>query len=598
MAIELFGFRIGGNDDVAEKQTIQVPSFAPPPNTDGAMEVAPGGAYGTYVDLEGTAKNEAELVTRYREMSMYPECESAIDDVVNEAIISNEHDDPISLNLDKLEQPESIKKRIQEEFDEVLTLLDFHNMAYEIFRRWYIDGRLFYHIMIDTKQPRKGIQELRYIDPRRIRKIRQPLKRTPVVGQNSKLIAPAYEEYFLFNPAGLSSGTLTQGVKISKDAISYVHSGLLDARNRMVLSHLHKAIKPLNQLRMLEDAVVIYRLARAPERRIFYIDVGNLPKAKAEQYVRDMMVRHKNRLVYDANNGEIKDARKFMTMLEDYWLPRREGGRGTEITTLPGGENLGQMDDVDYFRKKLYKSLSVPISRLEPDGQFSLGRQGEITRDEVKYAKFVERLRDRFTHLFDNLLEIQLLLKGVMTREEWKHMKNDIKYDFQRDNYYAEIKEQDMINNRLAVLGIVDAYVGKYYSVEWIRKNILRQTEDEMKEMDAQITAEGEVQAAAEEEQMQQQQMQQDANNQDADNQAKQAQKEKSTPQKLEIKVRHEVPGAKKSVTKEESIPFVPKALTEEDKKLIESMTRAIEKVSMADLKDVEIEEIEIRDDD
>jgi hypothetical protein len=594
MAIELFGFRIGGNDDVAEKQAIQVPSFAPPPNNDGAMEVAPGGAYGTYVDLEGTAKNEAELVTRYREMSMYPECESAIDDVVNEAIISNEHDDPVSLNLDKLEQPESIKKRIQEEFNEILTLLDFNSMAYEIFRRWYIDGRLFYHIMIDTKQPRKGIQELRYIDPRRIRKIRQPIKRTPVVGQNSKLIAPPYEEYFLFNPAGLSSGTLTQGVKISKDAISYVHSGLLDARNRMVLSHLHKAIKPLNQLRMLEDAVVIYRLARAPERRIFYIDVGNLPKAKAEQYVRDMMVRHKNRLVYDANNGEIKDARKFMTMLEDYWLPRREGGRGTEITTLPGGENLGQMDDVDYFRKKLYKSLSVPISRLEPDGQFSLGRQGEITRDEVKYAKFIERLRDRFTHLFDNLLEIQLLLKGVMTREEWKEMKNDIKYDFQRDNYYAEIKEQDMMNNRLAVLGVVDAYVGKYYSVEWIRKNVLRQTEDEMKEMDKQMAAEGEVQAAADEEQMQgqmqQQQMQQDAEMKAANNQAKQAQKEKATPQKLEIKVKHEVPGAKKPVTKEEHVPFTPKSLTEEDKKLIESITRAIEKVSKEDLNEVEEE--------
>ena len=593
MAIELFGFRIGRDNDVAEKQAVQIPSFAPPPNLDGAMEVAPGGAYGTYVDLEGTAKNEAELVTRYREMSMYPECESAVDDVVNEAIISNEHDDPVSLNLDKLEQPDSIKKRIEEEFNEILTLLDFNSMAYEIFRRWYIDGRLFYHIMIDTAQPRKGIQELRYIDPRRIRKIRQPIKRTPVVGQNSKLIAPPYEEYYLFNPAGLSSGTLTQGVKISKDAICYVHSGLLDARNRMVLSHLHKAIKPLNQLRMLEDAVVIYRLARAPERRIFYIDVGNLPKAKAEQYVRDMMVRHKNRLVYDANNGEIKDARKFMTMLEDYWLPRREGGRGTEITTLPGGENLGQMDDVDYFRKKLYKSLSVPISRLEPDGQFSLGRSGEITRDEVKYAKFVERLRDRFTHLFDYLLEIQLLLKGVMTREEWKDMKKDIKYDFQRDNYYAEIKEQDMMNNRLAVLGVVDAYAGKYYSVEWIRKNVLRQTEDEMKEMDKQMAAEGEVQAAADEEQMQgqmqQQQMQQDAEMKAANNQAKQAQKEKSTPQKLEIKVKHEVPGSKK-VTKEETLPFVPKTLTEEDKKLIESMTRAIEKVSKEDLDGVEEE--------
>jgi len=599
MAIELFGFRIGQADEAEEKKAVAVPSFAPPPNLDGALEVAPGGAYGTYVDLEGAAKNEAELVTRYREMSMYPECESAIDDVVNESIITDQQDDPVTLNLEKLKQPESVKKRIQEEFDEVLKLLDFNNMAYEIFRRWYIDGRLFYHIMIDNSAPRKGIQELRYIDPRRIRKVRQPMKRTPVVGQNSKLIAPAYEEYYLYNLAGMTQGTMTQGVKISKDAICYVHSGLLDARNRMVLSYLHKAIKPLNQLRMLEDAVVIYRLARAPERRIFYIDVGNLPKAKAEQYVRDMMVRHKNRLVYDADTGAVKDARKFMTMLEDYWLPRREGGRGTEITTLPGGENLGQMEDVDYFRKKLYKALSVPISRLEPEGQFSLGRSGEINRDEIKFAKFIERLRDRFTHLFDSILEIQLLLKGVMTREEWKEMKNDIKYDFQRDNYYAEIKEQDMMNNRLAVLGVVDAYAGKYYSVEWIRRNVLRQNEEEMKELDKQMAAEGEVQAAAEAEvndqQMQQQQAQQDAEQKAANNQSQQAQKEKSTPQKLEIKVKHEVPGAKK-VAKEELIPFRPKPLSEEDKKLIERMTRAIEEVSKEDLSN--IEEIEIRDDD
>jgi hypothetical protein len=590
MAIELFGFRVGREDEEIERKVQQVPSFSPPPNLDGAMEIAPGGAYGTFVDMEGVAKNEAELITRYREMSMYPECESAIDDVVNESIITDDQDEPISLNLDNLKQPESVKKRIQEEFDTILKLLDFNNMAYEIFRRWYIDGRLFYHIMVDVKNPRKGIQELRYIDPRRIRKIRQPLRRTPIVGQNAKLIAPAYEEYYLYNLAGMSQGTMTQGVKISKDAICYVHSGLLDARNRMVLSYLHKAIKPLNQLRMLEDAVVIYRLARAPERRIFYIDVGNLPKAKAEQYVRDMMVKHKNRLVYDADTGAVKDTRKFMTMLEDYWLPRREGGRGTEITTLPGGENLGQMEDVDYFRKKLYKSLSVPVSRLESDGQFSLGRGSEISRDEVKFAKFVERLRDRFTHLFDNILEIQLLLTGVMTREEWKEMKNDIKYDFQRDNYYAEIKEQDMMNNRLAVLGIVDAYVGKYYSVEWIRRHVLRQTDEEIQEIDAQMSVEVNAQAQAETEfndqQAQQQQMQQANDQKLADTQAKSAQKEKSTPQKLEIKVKHEVPGSKK--IKEE---FDPKPLTEEDKRLIESMTRAIEKVSKEDLTD-EMEEI------
>ena len=586
MAIDLFGFRIGRTDDTEEKRAVEVPSFAPPPNTDGAMEVAPGGAYGTYVDLEGTAKNEAELVTRYREMSMYPECEAAIDDVVNEAIITDDHSDPISLNLDEVDLPESVKKRILEEFNEILTLLDFSNLSYEIFRRWYVDGRLFYHIMIDTKTPRKGIQELRYIDPRRIRKVRQPIKRTAIVGQNSKLIAPAVEEYYLFNPAGLSSGTMSQGVKVSKDAICFVHSGLMDARNRMVVSHLHKAIKPLNQLRMLEDAVVIYRLARAPERRIFYIDVGNLPKAKAEQYVRDMMVRHKNRLVYDASSGEVKDSRKFMTMLEDYWLPRREGGRGTEITTLPGGENLGQMEDVEYFRKKLYKSLSVPTSRLEPEGTFSMGRQGEITRDEIKFAKFTSRLRDRFTHIFDNLLEIQLLLKGVMTREEWKDIKNDLKYDFQRDNYYAEIKEQEMINQRLGILGIVDSYAGKYYSVEWIRKNVLRQTDEDIREMDRQIAAEPDP--AAEQMDNQQQQMQQQM--QQKDQEAKQAQKEKATPQKLEIKVKHEVPGAKAAVRKEE---FVPKPLTEEDMKLIQSMTKAIERVSKEDVDSIE----EIKDD-
>jgi hypothetical protein len=607
MAIELFGFRIGKTEEEIEKKAVSVPSFAPPPNTDGALEVAPGGAYGTYVDLEGVSKNEGELVTRYREMSMYPECESAIDDVINEAIITDDERDPVSINLEKLKQPESVKRRIEEEFKTVLDLLDFHNMAYDIFRRWYIDGRLFYHIMIDNKSPRMGIQELRYIDPRRIRKVRQPMKRTPIVGQNSKLIVPAYEEYYLYNLAGMATGTMTQGVKISKDAICYVHSGNLDARNRMVLSHLHKAIKPLNQLRMLEDAVVIYRLARAPERRIFYIDVGNLPKAKAEQYVRDMMVRHKNRLVYDADTGAVKDARKFMTMLEDYWLPRREGGRGTEITTLPGGENLGQMDDVEYFRKKLYKSLSVPISRLEPDGQFSLGRGSEISRDEIKFAKFIERLRDRFSHLFDHLLEIQLLLTGVMTREEWKEMKNDINYSFQRDNYYAEIKEQDMLNNRLSVLGVVDAYVGKYYSTEWVRKNVLRQSEEDMREIDAQIaaepdTAQDEMAAQQQNHDQEMQQTQQQMAMKDMDIKAKEleakaaalkkpeakpAAEAKPKAQKIEIKLT----GDKKGTVKKEE--FTPKPLSEEDRRLIENMTRAIEKVSKEDIEEVE----EIRDD-
>lgn len=583
MAIELFGFRIGRANEDEEKLAQQVPSFAPPPNLDGAMEIAPGGAYGTYVDMEGTAKNEAQLVTKYREMAMFPEVEAAVDDIVNEAIVTDDDADPISINLDDLKQPESVKKRIRDEFDNILDMLDFSNMSYDLFRRWYVDGRLFYHIMIDTAAPRKGIQELRYIDPRRIRKVRQPMKRTPVVGQNSKLVIPAYEEYYIYNPMGTvmgvtgGTGTLGQGIKIAKDSICYVHSGLLDSRNIMVLSYLHRSIKPLNQLRMLEDAVVIYRLARAPERRIFYIDVGNLPKQKAEQYVRDMMVKHKNRLVYNADTGEVKDDRKFMTMLEDYWLPRREGGRGTEITTLPGGENLGQMEDVDYFKKKLYKSLHVPVSRLEPEGTFSMGRQGEITRDEVKFAKFTERLRSRFCHLFDNLLEIQLVLTGVITREEWKDFKNDIKYDFQRDNYYAEIKEQEMVNSRLGILGIVDAYVGKYYSVEWIRKNVLKQNDDEIAEIDKQIAAE---EAAAPEPD------QEDgaaANNPSANPaQASVAQAgANNTPAP-----------AKKPEPKTES--FKPKPLSEEDRKLIENMTRAIEKVSKEDL----VEEVEFKDDD
>lgn len=570
MAIELFGFRIGRANEDEEKLAQQVPSFAPPPNLDGAMEIAPGGAYGTFVDMEGTSKNEAQLVTRYREMAMTAEVEAAVDDIVNEAIVTDDDADPISINLDELKQPESVKKRIREEFDNILSMLDFSNISYDLFRRWFVDGRLFYHIMIDTKQPRKGIQDLRYIDPRRIRKVRQPMKRTPVVGQNSKLVIPAYEEYYIYNPAG-GNGTLVQGIKIAKDSICYVHSGLLDARNTMVLSYLHRAIKPLNQLRMLEDAVVIYRLARAPERRIFYIDVGNLPKAKAEQYVRDMMVKHKNRLVYNADTGEVKDDRKFMTMLEDYWLPRREGGRGTEITTLPGGENLGQMEDVEYFKKKLYKSLHVPVSRLEPEGTFSMGRQGEITRDEVKFAKFTERLRARFCHLFDNLLEIQLVLTGVITREEWKGFRNDIKYDFQRDNYYAEIKEQEMLNSRLGILGIVDAYAGKYYSVEWIRKNVLNQRDTEIAEIDKQIAAE---EAAA-------------PNEEDG--------AAVNTPTANPAQASVAQAGANNTpVPQKEEVAFVPKPLTEEDKKLIDNMTRAIEKVSKVDFEKVE----EIRDDE
>jgi len=490
VAIELFGFRIGKIEDDA-KRAAEVPSFAPPSKDDGAIEISPGGAYGTFVDLEGTAKTEGELVTRYREISMQPEAEAAIDDIVNEAIVVDEgSDSPVSIDLDGLDSKkynESIKQSIREEFDRVLELLDFQNMCYEIFKRWYVDGRLYYHMMIDVKRPRDGIQELRYLDPRRIRKVRIPVRPDPSAVARRIPVAPAYSEYYQYNPTGFGTGVQLQGVKISPDSICYTHSGMLDQRNKMVLSHLHKAIKPINQLRMLEDAVVIYRLSRAPERRIFYIDVGNLPKMKAEQYLRDMMIKHKNRLVYDANTGEVRDDRKFMTMLEDFWLPRREGGRGTEITTLPGGQNLGEMEDVNYFRKKLYRALNVPIARIEPETGFNLGRPSEITRDELKFAKFIKRLRHRFSHIFDNLLETQLALKEVMTREEWATIRNEVRYDFSEDNHFSELKDQEVVTSRVTLLQIVDPYVGRYFSKKWVREHVLHQTEDDVERIDSEM---------------------------------------------------------------------------------------------------------------
>jgi len=489
MAIQLFGYSFGKVED-PKKEAEQIPSFAPPPNEDGAYEVAPGGSYGTFVDLEGTAKTEAELVTKYRDLALQAEVESAIEDIIDEAIVREDNKSVIEINLDNVEFPNKVKDRIREEFKNVLNLLDFNNMAYEVFRRWYIDGRLYYHMMIDEKSPRDGIKEIRYVDPRRIRKVREPLRRSSVSASAGNVpfgIAPAYNEFYLYIHTGVTGSTYNQGIKISKDSIAYVHSGLLDQRNRMVLSHLHKAIKPMNQLRMLEDAVVIYRLSRAPERRIFYIDVGNLPKMKAEQYIRDMMVKHKNRLVYDASTGEVRDDRKFMTMLEDFWLPRREGGRGTEITTLPGGQNLGEMEDVEYFRRKLYKSLHVPQSRLQSETTFNMGRGAEITRDEVKFSKYIDRLRLRFSHLFDALLETQLILRGVMTREEWKKIKECVHYDYLRDNYYAELKDQEIITSRLNLLQTADQYVGKYFSAKYIKEKVLKFTEEEIEKMQEEV---------------------------------------------------------------------------------------------------------------
>lgn len=486
MAIKLFGFKIGKDDPAQD----QLKSFVPPSDEEQSVSVVGGGVYGTYVDLEGQIRTDADLIKKYREMALQSECDSAIDDIVNEAIVYEEGTYPVNIVLDNLKQPESIKKKVRDEFEHIMKLLDFNNQGYDIFRRWYIDGKLYYHMLIDEKQPRQGLKEVRYIDPRKIRKVRELPKSQPGLnptGQQAQYLKPI--EYFVFSDKGFVRDT-NQGLKISVDSICYVHSGVTDKDGKAIVSFLHKAIKPLNQLRMLEDATVIYRISRAPERRIFYIDVGNLPKMKAEQYLREIMQRYKNKIVYDASTGEIRDDRRFQTMLEDFWLPRREGGKGTEITTLAGGQNLGEIDDVLYFQKKLFKSLNVPISRLEADNGFSLGRTSEITRDEVKFAKFVSRLRLRFSHLFDRLLETQLLLKGICTRSEWAQMKEEISYDFVSDAHFSELKDVEIMKERLGILESVDPYVGKYFSKEYIRRKVLRQTEEEIKELDKEMEEE------------------------------------------------------------------------------------------------------------
>ena len=483
---KLFGFEISRTkEEIKQEETVK--SFVQPTHDDGAMEVVAGGSYGTYVDLEGAAKSEGELVTRYREMAMQPECDTAVEDIVNEAIIVD-NQSPVNIILDEIDEPKALKDRIREEFGNITKLLDFNNLAHDIFRQWYIDGRLYYHIMIDEKKAREGIKELRKIDPRKIKKVREKFSQTDQ--RTNMKMEKGYNEYYVYHPKGITAQSNQTAVKISKDSICHVTSGLVDPSNRMVLGYLHKAIKPLNQLRTLEDATVIYRLSRAPERRIFYIDVGNLPKMKAEQYLADMMAKHKNKLVYDASSGEVRDDRKFMTMMEDFWLPRREGGRGTEITTLPGGQNLGEMDDVDYFRRKLYKSLNVPITRMESEGQFNLGRTSEVTRDELKFTRFIERLRARFTHLFDNLLEIQLVLKGVINRKQWKELRDNLYYDFPHDSYFTELKNAEVLTERLRLMGEVEQYVGKFYSLDWVRKNVLQMSEEEIRDMDKAIKRE------------------------------------------------------------------------------------------------------------
>jgi hypothetical protein len=490
MALNLFGFQISRQKADVEQQSAK--TFAAPANEDGALTISSAAYYGTYVDLDGTAKNEVELISRYREMAMQPEIESAIDDIVNEAIVQTDSGKSIRIIMDDLKQPEKIKKAIEEEFVGVLRLLNYQNMATDTFRRFYVDGRLFYHVIIDEKNPTLGVQALRYIDPRKIRKIREVKKEKE--GTTSVDIVQTVNEYYIYNDkvvSGSSSSYGPVGVRIAKDAIININSGLMDSRRAAVLSYLHKAIKPLNQLRMIEDATVIYRISRAPERRIFYIDVGNLPKLKAEQYLRDIMVKYKNKLVYDAQTGEIRDDRKHLSMMEDFWLPRREGGKGTEITTLPGGQNLGELEDVKYFEKKLYKSLNVPVSRLDPNQSgFSLGRVGEISRDEVKFGKFVDRQRQKFSEIFGQVLRVQCVLKGICTADEFDEFKEHIYYDFIKDNNFAELKEAELVRERLSLLGSVDPYVGRYYSMEWIQRNVLRLTDEDMKLMRKQIDAE------------------------------------------------------------------------------------------------------------
>lgn len=488
----LFGFTISRQKD-EEEATVQQ-SFAPPSQDDGALTITSAAYYGTYVDLDGTAKNEVELISRYREMAMQPEIESAIDDIVNEAIVQDDDGLITKIILDDLKQPEKIKNAIKEEFNTVLRLLDYRKMAQDIFRRYYIDGRMYYHIIIDRENPQEGIKELRYIDPRRLRKIRE-MRKQKDERTGADVLQPV-NEYYIYNDkvvSGSASNFGPVGIRITTDSIISVVSGLMDSRRAVVLSYLHKAIKPLNQLRMIEDATVIYRISRAPERRIFYIDVGNLPKLKAEQYLRDIMVKYKNKLVYDANTGEVRDDRKFMSMMEDFWLPRREGGKGTEITTLPGGQNLGELEDVKYFQKKLYGALCVPISRLEPNQGFSLGRTSEITRDELKFSKFVDRLRNKFSDVFNQALRVQCVLKGICTDEEFELFKENIHYDFIKDNNFSELKEAELISNRLTLLQAVDPYTGRYFSQKWIQQNVLRLSDDEIEEMDSQIEQEKEM---------------------------------------------------------------------------------------------------------
>ena len=497
---KLFGFSI----DDASKKPDSVVSPVPQTNEDGVDYYIQSGFYGQYVDIEGVYRTEFDLIRRYREMALHPECDAAVEDIVNEAIVSDLYDSPVEIELTNVNASDKLKSKIREEFRHIKEMMDFDKKSHEIFRNWYVDGRLYYLKVIDIKKPQDGIQEIRYIDPMKIKFVRQEKKsnKNNLVALQSptdvrKEIYPEIEEYYVYTPkpnyptGTFSSAGNTKGsIKIAKDSVTYVTSGLFDRNKGTCLSYLHKAIKSLNQLRMIEDSLVIYRLSRAPERRIFYIDVGNLPKVKAEQYLKEVMSRYRNKLVYDANTGEVRDDRKYMSMLEDFWLPRREGGRGTEITTLPGGQNLGELSDVEYFQKKLYRSLNVPESRIANDGGFNLGRSSEILRDELKFAKFVGRLRKRFANMFSDMLKTQLILKNVITPEDWDQINDHIQYDFLYDNQFAELKESELMTERLGLVATMEPYIGKYFSVEYVRKRVLRQTDQEIIDIDGQIEKE------------------------------------------------------------------------------------------------------------
>ena len=497
---KLFGFSI----EDTEPQSQSAISPVPPNNEDGNDHYMSSGFFGSYVDIEGVYKTEFDLIRRYREMALHPEADSATEDNVNEALVSDANDSPVEINLDHLNASDGIKTKVREAFKFIKDLLDFDKKAHEIYRNWYVDGRIYYHKIIDLKKPHEGLQEVRYIDAMKMRYVKQQ-KNTDKdkqrlgninTGNPMDYEFPELEEYFVYQPKLIyptSNPTNTgqgSGIKIAKDAITYCTSGLVDRNKGVTLSYMHKAIKSLNQLRMIEDSLVIYRLSRAPERRIFYIDVGNLPKIKAEQYLRDVMMRYRNKLVYNADTGEIRDDKKYMAMLEDFWLPRREGGRGTEISTLPGGQNLGEITDIEYFKKKLYRSLNVPPSRMDGEGGFNLGRSSEILRDEVKFSKFVGRLRKRFANMFNDMLKTQLLLTNVITPEDWEVMSEHIQYDFLYDNHFTELKEAELQNERMALLATVEPYIGKYYSQDWVRRQVLRQSDEEILEQDEKIEKE------------------------------------------------------------------------------------------------------------